>query len=228
MHVAVFRHVPFEHLGLIEPALLAAGISFDYVDLAAGSPAPDPASVAGIISMGGPMSANDGFEWLRREMSLLERAAALGTPVLGICLGSQLLAKALGAPVYRNPVKEIGFFPVHFTPGAVGDALFDGLETETVFHWHGETYDLPPGARLLASSAVCRNQAYRYGDSSWGLQFHLEVTPAMIADWCAQDLNCGDVRELDSPLDPFRNSTRLEELSALVFGRWAQLVKART
>jgi GMP synthase-like glutamine amidotransferase len=144
--------------------------------------------------------------------------------VLGICLGSQLLASALGAVVRRNPASEIGWFDLQFTSAAADDPLFTGLDRETVFHWHGETFDLPPGAELLGSSELCRNQAFRAGDCAYGLQFHLEVTPEMIADWCLQDENCGDVRELEAPLDPHHNAARLAVLSDRVFGAWCDLV----
>jgi hypothetical protein len=104
--------------------------------------------------------------------------------------------------------------------------LLAGLSgSDTVFHWHGETFDLPVGAEWLASSEACRHQAFRWGCNIYGLQFHLEVTPELIADWVAQDLNSGDVRELDSLPDPEANSDRLRELSSLVFGRWAELVE---
>src|ERR1035441_8740413 len=145
-------------------------------------------------------------------------------PILGICLGSQLIARALGAAVRRNPVKEIGWYDVRFTAGAGEDRLFRGLSTETVFHWHGETFDLPPGAELLASSDLCRHQAYRIGERVYAIQFHLEVTPEMIADWCVQDENSGDVRELERAIDPSFHVPRLAALSALVFGRWGEIL----
>ncbi|MGA9623052.1 MAG: hypothetical protein WBQ65_01170, partial [Bryobacteraceae bacterium] len=144
---------------------------------------------------------------------------------LGVCLGAQLIAKALGAKVYRNPVKEIGWFEIHFTGAAARDPLFAGVgPSETVFHWHGETFDLPPGAERLAYSEACRNQAFRFAAGVFGLQFHLEVTPAMIEDWSAQDANCGDVRELATPIDPRQNAARLALLSSVVFGRWCDLL----
>ncbi len=171
------------------------------------------------------MSANDDLPYIHEEMALIREAYAAGIPMLGICLGSQLIAKALGGNVVKNPVKEIGWFPIEFTAAAGQDPLFSGLDQpETVFHWHGETFDLPPDAELLASSASCRHQAFRLRDNIYGLQFHLEVTPAMIADWCEQDANCGDVKELQSPIDPNFNSTRLSETAALVFDRWCALV----
>ena len=221
--VLAFRHVPFESAGRIESVLRERGISLEYADLYRdGAAAPDPADAAGLIFLGGPMSANDSLPYLRREMEIIAAAALRGQPLLGICLGAQLIAKASGARVYRNPEKEIGWFDIHLTDAAAADPLLAGANrTETVFHWHGETFDLPAGAQWLAHSARCRHQAFRLGDSVWGFQFHLEVTPEMIADWCLEDENCGDVRELEAPLDPRRNAERLGELSGLVFGKWA-------
>ncbi|MGA2181680.1 MAG: gamma-glutamyl-gamma-aminobutyrate hydrolase family protein [Bryobacteraceae bacterium] len=222
--ITVVRHVPFEHLGRIAPALHRAGLSCECFDLFAGATPPDPAASPALILMGGPMSANDDRNYLGAELRLIEAAVRAGRPVLGICLGAQLIAKALGARVYRNPVKEIGWFPLHFTDAAAGDPLLAGLPNpSTVLQWHGETFDLPAGATHLASSERCRNQAFRYGSQVYGFQFHLETTPDMIADWCRQDANCGDVRELSEPLDPCAFDREQEEAAALVFGRWASL-----
>ncbi|HYW43228.1 MAG TPA: type 1 glutamine amidotransferase [Bryobacteraceae bacterium] len=226
MRVLAFRHVPFEGAGRIETVLASRGISLEYVDLCRpGAPPPDASTADALIFLGGPMSVNDPLPHLRREMDLIVEAAGRNQPVLGVCLGAQLIAKACGARVYRNPLKEIGWFDILLTEAGAADPLFAGVrETETVFHWHGETFDLPAGAAWLARSERCRHQAFRIGDSIYGLQFHLEVNPAMIADWCLQDENCGDVRELDAPLDPAPNQDRLEALSGLVFGRWCDLL----
>ena len=225
MRVLAFRHVPFEGLGLIEPALAMRRIEVDYADLyQAGAPRPEIASYDGLIFLGGPMSVNDGLPFLQQEMELIRQATAVSQPILGICLGAQLIARALGAAVRRNPVKEIGWYDLHFTEAASGDRLFDGLSRETVFHWHGETFDLPPGGELLASSELCRHQAFRAGECVYGLQFHLEVTPEMIADWCSQDENCGDMRELESTIDASFHAPRMAALSARVFGNWAEML----
>ena len=226
MRVVAFRHVPFEGAGHIESILAARGIALEYADLyLPGASMPDISDAAGLVILGGPMSVNDSLPWLRQEERMIRQAMEHNQPVLGVCLGAQLIAKSLGAKVYRNPVKEIGWFDIHFTADAQDDRLFGGLPaSETVFHWHGETFDLPSGAVLLASSAACRHQGYRVGETVYGLQFHLEVTPAMIADWCTHDENCGDVKELDAPLDPARNQTRLTELANHVFGRWCELL----
>jgi GMP synthase-like glutamine amidotransferase len=226
MRVLIFRHVPFEDAGLIAPVLEESGVGFDYADLYRdGAPLPDTTAYDGLIFMGGPMSANDPLPYLDREKDFIAQAAVRGQPLLGVCLGSQLIARSLGASVGRNPEKEIGWFDIHFTEAAAGDALFGGLAgPENVFHWHGETWDLPPGAVRLAGSKACPNQAFRAGRNIYGLQFHLEVTPAMIANWLVQEQNCGDVRELRAPIDPYGNSLRLEELSKVVFARWCSLL----
>ncbi len=223
--VTVIRHVPFEGLGRIGPALDRAGLTFEYFDLFAGAAPPEPAVSPALILMGGPQSANDGEEYLRTELRLIEAMISAGKPVLGICLGAQLIAKTLGQRVYRNPAKEIGWFPLHFSPAAGGDPLLAGLPNPTtVLQWHGETFDLPAGAEHLASSALCRNQAFRFGSQVYGFQFHLETTPDMIADWCLQDSNCGDVRELAGPLDPYAFDREQEAAAEMVFGTWAGLV----
>lgn len=226
MKVLTFRHAPFEGAGLIAPSLEERGISLDYADLyRPAESAPSIASYDGLIFLGGPMSANQPLPFLDLERQLISQAIAARQPVLGICLGSQLIARALGADVHRNSVKEIGWFDVRFTPAASTDPLFSSLDSpESIFHWHSDTWDLPPGAALLASSDACPNQAFRAGRLTYGFQFHLEVTPAMIADWQLQDENCGDVRELAAPLDPHHNAPRLAELSKLIFGRWTGLL----
>jgi len=228
MRVLVFRHVPFEDLGLIAPVLAARRIAVDYADpYQADAALPETAAYDGLIFLGGPMSVNDDLPYLGSEMELIRQAMARRQPILGICLGAQLIARALGATVRRNSAKEIGWYGLRFTEAAAGDRLFHGLSEETVFHWHGETFDLPAGAELLASSDLCRNQAFRISDFVYALQFHLEVTPDIIADWCVQDENCGDVRELEAAIDPCFNAPRLAALSAQVFGNWSEMLQFR-
>jgi GMP synthase (glutamine-hydrolysing) len=228
VHVLAFRHVPFEDVGHIRPVLAARGIQVECVDLFRNQEiSPDAANASGLIFMGGPMSANDDLDYLKQELRLIAQAAERGQPMLGVCLGSQLLAKALGGRVYGNPVKEIGWYEVQFCDAATEDPLFSGLgNSRMTFHWHGETFDLPAGATLLASSEACRHQAFRFGKAAYGLQFHPEVTPEMIADWCEQDANCGDMRELAVHPDPHAWATAQRELSEHLFGRWANLLQA--
>lgn len=217
----VIRHVPFEGLGWLRQALDRAGVVPLYFDIGQPIERRELDASSALILMGGPMSANDPDAWVRNELAAIEQALRRSQPVLGICLGAQLLAKALGARVYCNHVREIGWFPIEWTPDAAADALFhDFASPETVFHWHGETFDLPAGSAWLARSERCAHQAFRYGAHAYGLQFHLEVTPEMIADWMQQDANCGDVRELDQPVDPYAHAGRQAELSRIVFDRW--------
>jgi GMP synthase (glutamine-hydrolysing) len=200
MPLLVLRHEPFEHLGHFAAALDENGVTFVYHDL--GEPL-ELDGHSGVIVMGGPMSANDPLAGLADELNLIGRAVDEDVPLLGICLGSQLIAKALGARVYRCEQSEIGWAPVHLAVAARCDPLFSGIASPaTFFHWHGETFDLPAGAEWLASSEKCRHQAYRFGRRTYGLQFHPEITPEMIVDWCAQPVNCGDVASLDAPIDP--------------------------
>jgi len=226
--VLVLQNESFETLGWIDPALRAADLAWKTVDL---SVEPDVRvdleAHSGLIVMGGPMSANDELEQVKTALGIVESALSRRLPVLGVCLGAQMIAKVMGGAVYRNPVKEIGWAPVFWTAAAHDDPLFAGLTSpETVFHWHGETFDLPHGAVWLAHSENCRHQAFRAGSNIYGLQFHLEVTPAMIEDWLSQEANAGDVRELAVAIDPHANAARLAELSSLVFGRWCELVQA--
>ncbi|MGH7964063.1 MAG: type 1 glutamine amidotransferase [Candidatus Binatia bacterium] len=177
MHVHVLQHVPFEGLGSIEVWLMQRGARVTYTRFFDSAPLPALADIDLIIALGGPMSVNDEKQlpWLREEKRFIVEAVASNRAVLGICLGSQLIASALGSRVYRSAEKEIGWFPV-FAASAVPGPFAFPASTE-VFHWHGETFDLPAGAVRLVSSAACRNQAFQIGARVIGLQFHLETTP---------------------------------------------------
>ena len=234
MQVLAFRHAPMEGIGSIAAALDRSGIGCRIVDAGrapeTGAQKPAPGAGAqsapsGLILMGGPMSVNDDLPWIAPELAAIREAVARGIPVLGVCLGAQLIARALGARVYPNPQKEIGWSPVDWTPAAATDPLFHGFSgPETVFQWHGETFDLPPGAQHLASSAACRHQAFRVGGNVYGLQFHLEVTPEIIGQWLQQDAACGDLREATAPIDPHAHAARLAAVAATVFDRWCDLL----
>jgi GMP synthase (glutamine-hydrolysing) len=194
----ILRHERFEHLGFFANILTERDISFTYRDLDDNL---DLGRHDGVIVMGGPQSANDAG--MSSEVSFLKQVIEAKVPVLGICLGAQLIAKALGADVYRNPEKEIGWAAVHFTDGAQNDPVFGGLPSPApFFHWHSETFTEPPGSEWLAYSDKCRQQAFRYRETVYGIQFHPEITPEMIVDWSAQPLNCSDVDTLEAPIDP--------------------------
>jgi GMP synthase-like glutamine amidotransferase len=222
MSILVVRHVPFEGLGLIGDVLAETGLETRLLNIGEDA---DVGCAQALILMGGPMSANDPEPWVEAEKAMIRRAIAGGVPVLGVCLGAQLAASALGARVYRAPRKEIGWFPVSWTADAANDPLLERLpDPSNLFHWHGETFDVPDGAVLLASSERCPHQAFRYGDRVYGLQFHAEVTPEMIADWCRKDENCGDVREMESPIDPALHAEEQIQIGRNVFRRWVERV----
>jgi fatty-acyl-CoA synthase len=176
----VVQHVEPEGPGALEAVLQEAGVAVERCRLFAGDTLPaDPAALAGLVVMGGPMSAtsDEGFSWRRAELDLLVGAATAGTPVLGVCLGAQLLALAAGGRVRRGEAGiEIGWGEIALTEEAKHDPLFHELPaTMGVLHWHGDTIDLPPAGTLLASSSRYPAQAFRLGPSAWGLQFHVEV-----------------------------------------------------
>ncbi len=228
MPVDVIRHVPFEGLGLIEPALRTNGLSIRWRELGDTLTASELRDSQALILMGGPMSANDPDPWVATEIDLIRHAVDREIPTLGICLGAQMIAKALGARVYRNPVKEIGWYQTYWTDAGRRDPVLGGFpDPVNIFQWHGETFEMPAGAELLAYTKTCTNQAFRAGKTVYGLQFHPEVTPEMIGNWITQDANCGDVRELTEPLDPRLHAQSQAELANLVFDRWARQVTPR-
>jgi GMP synthase-like glutamine amidotransferase len=189
MRAHYLQHVPFEGPGSISTWLESAGHTLTSTHVYAGEAFPPPGEVELLIVMGGPMSANDEdrLPWVRAEKDFIRETIASGAAVLGVCLGAQLIASALGATVVRNRVKEIGWFEVEGLAPLAAGAL--GLpKSFMAFHWHGETFDLPPGAVRLARSAACENQAFQIGDRIVGLQFHLETTPESAQELV---LNCG-------------------------------------
>lgn len=181
----VLRHTPIEGLGLLANALREVGVSHRYVDAYRGEPLPrDLRDVGGVIVLGGPMAAYDAEQhaFLRHELTLIERALTGGRPVLGICLGAQMIAQVLGARVYRGDRSEVGWGPITLTDEGRSDPLFaDRHDSLTVFHLHADTYELPPDSVNLATSPLYDQQAFRWGDLVYGMQFHLELTDGMVS-----------------------------------------------
>ena len=180
------RHVPFEDLGLLHPQLVAAGYDVAYRE----APMDDLKERAIeradlLIVLGGPISAYDGevYPFLGDELGVLERRLSRGQPTLGICLGSQLMAKALGARVFAGPEKEIGWGGIELTQAGHGSCLSALADGAPVLHWHGDTFDLPTGAVRLASTAAYENQAFEYGRNALALQFHIELAPPQLEQW---------------------------------------------
>ncbi|HEY1076674.1 MAG TPA: type 1 glutamine amidotransferase [Fontimonas sp.] len=216
MRIAWFQHVPFEDLGCIAPALIACGHDLQVTPWFAGAKAPALGDYDALIVMGGPMNVDE-FEqhpWLRDERAAVRAAIDAGKPVLGICLGAQLIAASLGARVTRNAHVEIGWFDVYRPPQAVQGSLLAGFpERFPAFHWHGDTFALPPGADLLLSSEACAHQAFQIGPRVLGLQFHLEVTAANARDmYVGETMQCSQyVQEpaaVLAQLDHFAGSNR--------------------
>jgi len=179
----ILTHAPHEHAGLVGHAL--AG-EIDTRALYRGDPVPTSAAAYDlVVAMGGPMSAWDdaAHPFLAAEARLLAGAARAGACVLGICLGAQLLARGLGARVYRNRARELGIAPIALTDDGRADPLLAPLDGADVLHWHDDTFDLPAGAVRLASTELTPNQAFRFGARAWGVQFHVECDTAMIRAW---------------------------------------------
>jgi GMP synthase-like glutamine amidotransferase len=178
MNVCCLQHVPFEGPGAIEAWAGRRGHDFTTARLDCGEPLPDARDLDLLVVMGGPMSVHDeaAYPWLAAEKKLIAKCLVGGRFTLGVCLGSQLLAEALGARVIPSEFKEIGWFPVERCADNTPSHLFSRLPPRfTVFQWHGETYDLPAGTRLLATSVACPVQAFEH-PYALGLQFHLEMT----------------------------------------------------
>ena len=192
MNAHYLQHVPFEGLGCIGPWLEQHHYDISRTRLFAGDRLPDPETVDFLIIMGGPMGVHDQKEypWLLPETAFIREMVLSGKPVLGICLGAQLIASAMGARVFQNREKEIGWFPIETARGMSGNG-FSFPPSLEVFHWHGETFDLPEDAVHIARSAACEHQAFQIRDRVLGLQFHLETTPESarsMIDHCGQEL----------------------------------------
>lgn len=182
--VAIFRHAPTEGPGYLAGFLGAHHIPSKLIAIDASDAVPQSAEgYSGLVFMGGPMSVNDDLPWIAQVEALIRDAVARDLPVLGHCLGGQLMSKALGGKVSRNPVKEIGWGEVAVADSDVARSWFGEPRRFNAFHWHGETFSLPQGATRLLSSAYCDNQAWAMG-KHLALQCHVEMTADMIESWC--------------------------------------------
>jgi GMP synthase (glutamine-hydrolysing) len=229
----VLQHIACEPPAAFEDELRARGLDLVRVELDEGETIPERDDFAGIVVMGGPMGAyeDDEHPWLTAEKTYLREAVARDVPVWGVCLGAQLLAASLGARVYKGPEPEVGLLPIELTAAAAGDPVFaDAPQRIHTLQWHGDTFDLPEGATLLARSPAYRNQAFRVG-RSYGLQFHVEVTPELATQW-------GEVPAYASSLEAILGPGALDRLVAEVaahagstlplarrlFGHWLERV----
>ena len=186
MRILVLQHIACEPPGIYEDVLRAHGAELLRVEMDEGEPLPELGGFDAIVAMGGPMSVNDEAEqpWLVDEKRLIAEAVRGGTPYWGVCLGVQLLAASLGARVYAGAEPEVGLLPVFLTDAARVDPVFAGLPDELLtLQWHGDTFDLPDGAVLLAGSPLFPHQAFRVGAAAYGVQFHIEVSPDLAREW---------------------------------------------
>jgi len=233
MRIHYLQHVPFEGPGMIETWARAAGHHLGATHLYRGEPLPACEDIDWLVVMGGPMSVHDEavYPWLRQEKRFIESVIAAHKTVLGICLGAQLIAETLGAEVYVNQFKEIGWFPVEATPAAVTTPIGQVMPGRfDAFHWHGETFGLPSGAIHLARSEACVHQAFVYGERVVGLQFHLETTRAgveQLSTHSASDIVAGPfVQPVADMLDDEGRFGRSNELMVRLLDRLASLAMA--
>ncbi len=232
--VLVLQHISCENPGTISDALSRARIGAKLVatwkDAVPQSP---PDGIAGVVIMGGPMGVyeSDKFKYLKDEMKLIESAVAQDIPVLGVCLGAQLMAGALAGDVKPGPKKEIGWYPVQLDAGGTADPIFSKVPKKFMaFHWHGDRFELPKGAVRLAHSALTPNQAFRYGKSAYALQFHLEVNRkqvGMMAEVFASELKAEKIGADSISGIAGKYLPEMEKVGRTVFDDWAALVKDR-
>jgi len=231
--ILVLQHIHCETLGIIEQTLISCGLTPRCIEIFAGEPVPKRMGhAAGLVVLGGPMSVYEQSKHphLVDEMHLIDRAVKNETPILGICLGSQLLAAVLGATVHGGERQEIGWYPVTMGDLAGADALFSpvleetGESTFTAFHWHGDVFDLPDGAEALASSQMTPHQAFVYGRNAYGILFHMEVTEKIIGEMVTAFSNelAKEVIDGDEILEGIpERLPQLNHIGRTVFQAWA-------
>lgn len=227
--VLIFRHVDCEGPGYLQSFLDNHGVPGRLVCVDAGEAVPaDPGACAGLVFMGGGMSVNDDLDWMAREIALIRTALARGIPVLGHCLGGQLIARALGATVGPNPARELGWHPVRRRDNAAARHWFGEDEAQLeVFHWHGETFAIPDGAVPLLGSAFCENQAFVRG-RALAMQCHIEMTAPMVREWATRFSDqiahpTDSIQSADAMLENLdERVARLHALADRVYTRWIE------
>jgi len=226
-HVLVLQHHSCEGLGTIADVLAQRRITPSFIRSFKNEPVPkEMGDAAGLIVMGGPQSTyeRDKFPYLRHEIRLIEGALEQAKPVLGVCLGSQLLAATLGAKVYPGRQKETGWNRVTLANFVATDPLFANIPKSFIgFHWHGDVFDLPRSATLLASSALTANQAFRHGKNAYGLLFHMEVTHPQInitVKTFADELRAAGLNGSAIKLSANTHLQQLQKIGQEVFSRW--------
>lgn len=231
--ILILKHIEIEGPGSIEYFFRNTTWSLSTVNLAAGEVLPDDfRGIEAIISLGGPMNVYEeaDYPFLREENRFLKNAVKEEIPIMGICLGAQLLAKACGAKVHKAHEKEIGWHKVNLTAKGENDPLFMFLPKELeVFQWHEDTFDIPEKAVHLTESRSCTNQAFRFGKNAYGLQFHIEVTPDMIEEWVNEYMDEGetgfDGRKM--LIEAYKKKEMFQKQADIIYFNFARILKNR-
>ncbi len=230
--VAIFRHSPTEGPAYFSTFLDQQGIPWRVVRVDAGEAVPpDVSEFSGLCLMGGPMSVNDPLPWIARVLALIQDAVAKDVPVIGHCLGGQLMSRALGGAVSRNPVKEIGWGRIEMSDTPEARRWLPGVREFEGFHWHGETFTIPQGAARIAGSAFCPNQIFVMG-KHLGMQCHVEMTPELVRTWCRdwekefQGTFKSTIPSVQTPeqmqADLDAGIARLHETADVLYGKWVE------
>jgi len=238
----IFRHIECEGPAYLGEVLSRLSVPSRLIAIDRSDPVPAGIDdCSGLVFMGGPMSVNDPLPWVEPVCALLRDAVAAAVPVVGHCLGGQLLAGVLGAAVYRNPCKEMGWLPVDVVDPAMAEEWLGSTTTGELFHWHGDAFELPPGARRLLSSPLTPNQAFVVGRGAaehLGMQFHIEMTPALVTAWARDPGAADEVAEertrtggpgVQSPEEMCRDVERrceaMKMLAWRLYDRWARTLR---
>lgn len=228
--ILILKHIEIEGPGSIAEFFKETTWNLKTVDLSKGESLPDSLkNIEAIISLGGPMNVyeEDKYSFLKDEGEFLKKAIREEVPILGICLGAQLLAKACGARVRKAPASEIGWYKVGLTEKGRSDPLFEGMPGELqVFQWHEDTFGIPKGAVHLAESGACPNQAFRFGRNAYGLQFHLEVSPRMIESWvkryAKESSMSGDAK--DMLMESYKRKQTFGKQASIIYLNFARII----
>lgn len=232
--IRIFRHIACEGPGYLGDFLDRQQVPWELVCIDADRPVPDKVDdVSGLVFMGAAVSVNDPLTWISAELKLIRKAYAAEIPMMGICFGGQLISKALGGEVTRGEGMEIGWFPLYRLSSRDQEGWLDGLPVEfDTFHWHADTFSMPPGSQPLLMSDCYKNQGFVLGDHL-GMQFHLEMTEEMVESWIDK---YGSDLKLDScciqPAKQIKDDLtgrieRLHEISDIIYGNWLARVRKR-
>ena len=229
--VTVLQHLATEGLGILEPILNAAGISIHTIHIFAGEKVPaELGTDDGLIVLGGPVSVyeSEKYPYLINEIRLIETVLQENKPILGICLGSQLLASALGANIIKSGQQEIGWFPVTLSEAAQTDVLWNGVENEFMaYHWHGDVFNLPEDAVSLASSMLTEHQAFTHKERAYGILFHPEATKEIIWGMTqnfAEEAEGAGVTQKEILEDSEKYLLAFQAIADKIFNRWVKLI----